>query len=323
MLQQTQVGTVIDYFNRFMERFPDIPALAAAKIDDVLKQWEGLGYYRRARQMHAAAQLIVEQHDGKFPGAFEQIHALPGIGRYTAGAIASIALEQRKPILEGNTIRLFSRLMVLDSDPRTGPNQKRLWEFSESVLPTKRVGDFNQALMDLGSMICKPGKPACLVCPVSQFCEARATGQQDVLPVSPDKKKYIVQDEAVVILQRDRKFFVRLCGPTQRWSGLWDFPRFILPSKIENPLRWLTEAAHAETGYRVKLSPWGQPIQHAVTKFKITLAIYQVDSISGRASTKKSEAAEWKWVTFSQLEALAMSSTGRKIVQRLAKTHAK
>ena len=166
MLQQTQVATVIDYFNRFVKRFPNIKRLAAASEADVLRLWEGLGYYRRARQLHAAAKTIVECHGGQFPTDITDVLALPGIGRYTAAAILSIAQDQRLPILEGNTIRLFARLLAMNSDPRTTENQKRLWEFSESLLPRKQVGDFNQSLMELGSEICTPRNPNCKICPL-------------------------------------------------------------------------------------------------------------------------------------------------------------
>ena len=322
MLQQTQVGTVIDYFNRFMTRFPDVVSLASANIDDVLKQWEGLGYYRRARQLQAAAKQIVESHGGRFPEEFDAIQALPGIGRYTAGAIASIALGHSKPILEGNTIRLFSRLTNLDSDPRTGSNQKRLWEFSESILSKKRPGDFNQALMDLGSMICKPKQPSCLVCPVAQFCDARSEGTQDHVPVAAPKKKFIQQNEAVVIVVRKKKFFVRLCGPEQRWAGLWDFPRFIVPPELAGLEQqvWLMESTKKETGYQVSIQEFGVPIQHAVTKYKISLSVFITDDVVGRAATKESDSPKWKWISFPELESLAMSSTGRKIVRRLQET---
>ena len=149
MLQQTQVATVIDYYLRFMKQFPTVKKLAAADEADVLKLWEGLGYYRRARQLHAAARLVVENHKGRFPETFDEVLALPGIGRYTAGAILSISKDEQLPILEGNTIRLFARLMEMKADPKTGPNQKALWEFSESLLPKKRCGDFNLSLIHI------------------------------------------------------------------------------------------------------------------------------------------------------------------------------
>ena len=166
MLQQTQVVTVIGYFERFLAAFPSIADLAAADEQQVLRLWEGLGYYRRARQLHAAARVIVAEHQGRFPRDPEQIRALPGIGRYTAGAIASIGWDAREPILEANTIRVFSRLLAYRGDPQKNAGQQRLWEFAAGVLPKKDTGLFNQALMELGSEICTPRGPLCDQCPV-------------------------------------------------------------------------------------------------------------------------------------------------------------
>jgi A/G-specific adenine glycosylase len=182
MLQQTQVATVIPYWERFLTRFPDVTTLAAADEREVLKLWEGLGYYRRARQLHAAAQLIVKEHDGRFPKAYEAVRALPGIGRYTAGAILSIGLDQRLPILEANTIRVLSRLTAYAGDPASTAGQKQLWAVAEAILPVKRCGAFNQALMELGSEVCTPRSPACDRCPAAALCEARERGLVEQIP---------------------------------------------------------------------------------------------------------------------------------------------
>ena len=181
MLQQTQVATVEPYYQRFLERFPTLQALAAAPQQQVLRLWEGLGYYRRARSLHAAAKEIVQHHDGRFPENPELVKSLPGIGRYTAGAILSIALDQRQPILEGNTIRLLSRLSGYTDDVTSGSGQKQLWAISEMLLPRKRVGTFNQALMELGALVCTPRQPKCESCPVMSLCQAYLKNQQDKL----------------------------------------------------------------------------------------------------------------------------------------------
>ena len=161
MLQQTQVATVIPYYVRFLQRFPDVEALAAAQEQELLRFWEGLGYYRRARQLHAAAQQILADHAGRMPTDFAAWRSLPGIGRYTAGAILSIALDQRLPILEANTVRLLARLAALEADPSSRHSQDRLWSLAESLVPPRRCGDFNQALMELGSTVCTPRR-SCL-----------------------------------------------------------------------------------------------------------------------------------------------------------------
>ena len=316
MLQQTQVATVIDYYLRFMKRFPNVRKLAAADQADVLKLWEGLGYYRRARQLHAAAIEIVQDRDGVFPETFEEVLSLPGIGPYTAGAILSISQDQRLPILEGNTIRLYARLLGLRSDPRTTANQKVLWEFAETILPRLRCGDFNQSLMELGNQICKPKQPLCDQCPIVSLCPTFVQGLQDVIPAKGKKVIYENLREAVVLLRRtirgQQKWLVRVCASDERWAGLWDFPRYKFDdaSKIET----LAQQLKAKTGLGATLVPHGRPIKHAVTRYRIELHCFEGTEISGRL---KKQTTETRWVTREQLNELPMSVTGRKIVERL------
>ena len=189
MLQQTQVATVRGYFERFMAAFPTIHSLARADEHDVLRLWEGLGYYRRARQMHQAARTIVAEHGGRFPRDAEAVRRLPGIGRYTAGAILSIAFDAREPILEANTIRLLARLLAYSGDPRSAAGSKRLWQMAEALLPRRNAGRFNQALMELGSEVCLPKSPKCDACPVAALCPTRAAGLQDRIP-APNKQRW-------------------------------------------------------------------------------------------------------------------------------------
>ena len=201
MLQQTQVATVIPYFQRFLADLPNIAALASADEATVLRLWEGLGYYRRARQMQAAARQIVDQHNAKFPIEFDAILALPGIGRYTAGAIASFAYDQRRPIVEANTQRLFARLLNEQRTLTASATQQVLWEFAEAILPRKNVGQFNQALMELGGQVCKPKNPDCSTCPVSQLCEARRAGTVDRVPRPKPKKEFEQREHALVCIR--------------------------------------------------------------------------------------------------------------------------
>ena len=190
MLQQTQVATVRDYFTRFMETFPTVHELAAADETDVLRAWEGLGYYRRARQLHAAAKQLVAEHAGEFPSDPAELQALPGIGRYTAGAIASIAFDKRAPILEANTIRLFSRLIAYRGNPHSTAGQRVLWQVAEEILPQKRVAHFNQALMELGSLVCTPVAPKCDECPLATVCAAKAAGLQQEIPIAEGAARF-------------------------------------------------------------------------------------------------------------------------------------
>ncbi|MEM7782328.1 MAG: A/G-specific adenine glycosylase [Planctomycetota bacterium] len=312
MLQQTQVKTVVGYYDRFIKRFPTVTDLADADQSEVLKLWEGLGYYRRARRMHAAAQKVVEDHDGKFPLSFDEVLALPGIGRYTAGAILSIAEDQSHPILEGNTIRLFARLMEMETDPRTSANQKLLWKFSESILPRHRVGDFNQALMELGSEVCHPKNPQCLICPVRSQCPTCIRGRQQQIPAASRKTKYESVREAVVIVESEKRYLIRKCLPGDWWAGLWDFPRFRLNdddlNKVRNGLKEMTglsvgDLTHVKT------------LKHAVTKYRITLDCYRGEA--GKLN-QPFDRSGFQWATLQQLQELPLSATGRKITDTLA-----
>ena len=309
MLQQTQVVTVIEYYKRFLKRFPDVGKLAAADELQVLKLWEGLGYYRRARQLHAAAKLVVQQHGSKFPTEFEEVLALPGIGRYTAGAILSISGDQRLPILEGNTIRVFSRLMLLDEDTTTRENQNELWAFSESLLPRKRTGDFNQALMELGSEICKRQNPLCSDCPIRLHCAARAHHRQAEIPRPKKPPKYEEVNEAVIVVQNKDRVLMRLCGEDERWAGLWDFPRFPVTSRAAE--RQLSNNLHEATGLKTVVENCERTIKHAVTRFRITLDCFRSTEIKGKLKRKTA----YQWVATKELADLPLSVTGRKVTK--------
>ena len=211
MLQQTQVATVVPYYHRFLAQFPDIRSLAAADEQEVLRLWEGLGYYRRARQLHAAAQRVATEHAGRFPASYDAVRSLPGIGRYTAGAILSIGRAARLPILEANTIRVLSRLFAFRGESASGAGQKHLWSLAELILPARDCGTFNQALMELGSEVCTPRGPACGRCPVAQFCQARALGLVDQIPLPAKRTTYEDVSEIAVVVRRGRRVLVRQC----------------------------------------------------------------------------------------------------------------
>ncbi len=309
MLQQTQVATVVPYFTRFLQAFPTITELADADESLVLRHWEGLGYYRRARQLHRAARVIVAEHDGRFPRDAQAIRSLPGIGRYTAGAIASIAWNGREPILEANTIRLFCRLLAYGGDPSQSASQRVLWDFSSSLLPRRNAGDFNQALMELGSEICTPRAPNCGQCPVRQLCPTRAAGLQDQIPRPKRKTQYEDICEAALVVRRGAKILLRRCGPDERWAGLWDFPRF--PVTIHHgsdlPAEMETKATEL-TGLCVRVGRKLAQIKHAVTRYRITLVCHEARCVRGRLRN-----GDLRWVTPEDLEHYPLSVTGRKI----------
>ena len=311
MLQQTQVETVRSYFERFIDRFPDISTLAEADESDVLRLWEGLGYYRRARQLHKAAKIIISDHHGKFPDEFEDVLALPGVGRYTAGAILSIAHGQRLPIVEANTIRLYSRLMAYPDDPRSARGQKLLWEFADTILPRKRVGDFNQATMELGAELCTPKEPRCLLCPVGSLCPTRQQGLQEQIPVPPQRTQYTPVNEIAVVVTRKKQILLRQCADDERWAGLWDFPRFVASGK--STAQSIRKNVQELTGIVVIPGSKLTTIKHGVTRYRITLDCFSAAHNGGRLKRN----AQCVWTSTDKLSDYALSVTGRKIAKLL------
>lgn len=314
MLQQTQVATVRDYFARFVAKFPDVHRLASASEPEVLRLWEGLGYYRRARQLHAAAKQIVAENCGQFPSDPTELQRLPGIGRYTAGAIASIAFGMRAPILEANTIRLFSRLIAFRGNSHSQSGQRPLWRAAEEILPQKQVAEFNQALMELGSLVCTPSEPECPKCPLSTLCAARAAGLQHEIPVAKPRKAYSEVREAAVIVRKNGSVLVRQCATDERWAGLWDFPRFAV--EAHGPLFVQDELAtkvESQTGITCAAGVHLKTMKHGITRYRITLDCYSADFIGGRVRSAKH--AVVKWLRIRELSLLPLSTTGRKIAQ--------
>lgn len=224
MLQQTQVATVIPYFHRFLSRFPTLADLAAAEEQEVLRHWQGLGYYSRARNLRSAAQMIVHELGGRMPSEPNELLKLPGVGRYTAGAVASIAFGRRAPILDGNVQRVLCRLDAITCDPRERQAQQRLWHRAGEILPRRRVGDFNSALMELGALVCTPRNPQCLLCPVRAHCEAFAAGLQEKIPAPKAAKPTpLVRRQTYCVRRADGQWLVEQRPSTGRWAGMWQF----------------------------------------------------------------------------------------------------
>jgi A/G-specific adenine glycosylase len=312
MLQQTQVATVIDYYHRFLLRFPQVTDLANAELQEVLKYWEGLGYYRRARQMHAAAKQIVELHQGVFPSTFEAVLSLPGIGRYTAGAICSFAYDQSQPILEANTQRLYCRLMKWSDDPKSGVSQKAMWRFAEEFLPQKNAGEVNQALMELGSLVCTPTNPKCAKCPLQEYCPTSAANLQAEIPRPPKPKDFEHLHEVAWVIWDQDKVLVRECLPGERWEGLWDFPRFALDAEEQFEEGRQTQL-QARFGLHVQAATLRMRIKHGVTKYKITLDCFDVQWKAGPQPT----IGNYRWLRFDQLHEVPLHSTARRIAKSI------
>ncbi len=328
MLQQTQVATVEAYFERFMVAFPTVGDLAAADESEVLRLWEGLGYYRRARQLHLAARQIASEHDGRFPDDGEAVRGLPGIGRYTAGAILSIAFDRREPILEANTVRLLSRLVAFRGNPHDAAGQKHLWQVAEEILPRKSVGEFNQALMELGSQLCTPRDPACDGCPLRMLCPTFAGGLQAVIPRAKVKPRIeAVRQAAVVVRRADRRVLLMQHGEGERWAGLWDFPRIELGDERGAALgRRIGDAMRDEFAVNVAPGEHLATMRHSVTRFRITLECYAAECVDGRKAGKvnggngRTVERRVRWCAAAEVEKLPLNTTGRKISRLLLTT---
>ncbi len=315
MLQQTQVATVIDYYHRFLKRFPDVESLAQAPQEDVLEHWSGLGYYRRARSLHAAAQQIVQDMDGQFPESVEAIQQLNGIGRYTAGAIASFAFDQAAPILEANTIRLFSRIMAIQESTNLSSVQNQLWQFAQEILPTgDGSGKLNQAVMELGSLICTPQNPDCQSCPIQKQCRAHELGLEGQIPLVLKKPKAEpLVHVGAVIQDRQGRLLLRQNDASQWWQGLWDLPWVEVAVrkslKLDASERHEIEQTFSQRlGIRVQVERQLASVRHAVTKYKVHYFCVHSNLAQG---TKLKAATNLRW--FSRDDLPPVSSRFKKI----------
>ncbi|MBX7074976.1 MAG: A/G-specific adenine glycosylase [Pirellulales bacterium] len=314
MLQQTQVVTVIPYYERFLATFPTVTDLAGADEQQVLRLWEGLGYYRRARQLHQAAKVIRDYHGGEFPNSYDAVLALPGVGRYTAGAVLSFAWDQRLPILEANTLRAVSRLLAYQSDPRGSEGQRLLWQAAEDWLPRRQAGRFNQALMELGSQVCLPRSPLCDKCPVATLCPTQKLNLQDSIPRPPRRPATQQVREAMVVVRRRGQVLLVRRGATARWAGMWDFPRFEIsgPSPDEIELRRSLDALTDVDADRFKPLT---TLQHGVTRFRITLDCFSAQYKAAAPLSRPEEIVERRWVSPSALDDYPLSVTARRLAR--------
>ena len=289
MLQQTQVTTVIPYFERFLQRFPDVASLAAAPVDDVLALWAGLGYYARARNLHRCAQAVVNEHGGEFPRDIDAMQAMPGIGRSTAGAILSQAHGDRHAILDGNVRRVLSRHAAVEGWPGAPAVQKKLWKVSESLLPQTRMADYTQAIMDLGASLCSTRKPACAICPLTQDCGARIAGLTAQIPGAKPKPKQERPERVtqVLLIENGRgELLLERRPPAGIWGGLWCPP--LLDEGLD-PATACRERYALEPGPAQALPP----LHHAFSHFDLELRPLRLRA--GPASTLR-ETAELAWI---------------------------
>lgn len=316
MLQQTRVDTVIDYFNLWMQTFPDIETLANSSEQEVLKQWEGLGYYSRARNIHKTAKILLNEYASQIPADPEKLQKLPGIGRYTAAAITSMAFGLDQAALDGNIRRVLSRVFDVSLPIRTPEAEKFFWELAEQNLPTGQAGDYNQALMDLGASICLPTKPKCLLCPVQKYCLAFKRGVQEQRPVMPEKKPtphYIV---TAAILQRNQMVLLAQRPAKGLLGGLWEFPGGKLEAG-ETLAAALEREIMEELGSKIAVGEHFGEYQHAYTHFRITLHAFLCSLVAGEPQAL--EASQITWVRLDQLSDYPMGKVDRMIAAQLNK----
>ncbi|MGD9985018.1 MAG: A/G-specific adenine glycosylase, partial [Porticoccaceae bacterium] len=312
MLQQTQVGTVIPYFERFVAAFPDVAALAAAPIDSVLHHWTGLGYYARARNLHRTARMLTEQYGGQFPIALDELTALPGIGRSTAGAIVAIAFGQRAAILDGNVKRVLARHGAIAGWPGQADVARQLWEIAERLTPTERVADYTQAIMDLGATLCTRTRPACDRCPVRTDCRARGEGAPEQYPGRQSKAATPIRETLFLILRNPTgEVLLEQRPPTGIWGGLWSFPECAPATDIE---------IHCDAlGYRALDWQAGLPRRHLFSHYRLDYTPVEV-AVAPRFAVADGDTR--RWVLPAAPGALGLPAPAKKLLAELADTSA-
>jgi A/G-specific adenine glycosylase len=315
MLQQTRVEAVIPYFERWMERFPSIDDLAAASEQEVLSVWEGLGYYSRARNLHKAARIVMEEYGGKLPSDLQVLRRLPGFGRYTVGAIASMAFGQDAATLDANLRRVFSRVFNMAQPADSTAGEDILWELAETHLPKGQAGDYNQALMDLGATICVSKKPRCLLCPLQEICLANQLGLQEQRPVLKIKAEIPHYTVTAAVIQKNGKVLLAKRPSKGLLGGMWEFPG----GKVERDETLedcLTREIREELDAMIRV---GEPFgiyKHAYTHFRITLHAFFCKLIEGEP--KAIEAVELAWVNPGELQHYPMGKVDRQIARKLS-----
>lgn len=300
MLQQTTVGFVVPYYRRFVRAFPSVRALASARLDDVLAAWSGLGYYRRARHLHQAARVVVAQHGSRFPRLLEEALALPGIGRYTAGAILSIAYSLPLPVVDGNVARVLSRLLLVRTG-RSAAGRRRLWSAAAALVAAKSAtpGDLNQALMELGATVCLPRRPACVRCPVARRCAARAAGLEASIPSPPRRRRPVEVRSAVALVSRGRRFLLVRRRDESLMQGLWELPA--------------ARPGGPADGLLLELEKPVATVRHAITYRRLRIDVHPARLLSEPVRGR------YRWVAPEDLRRVPTSSIVRKVFAAVSK----
>lgn len=322
MLQQTQMERGVSYFQRWIERFPDVFAVAEADEQEIMKYWEGLGYYSRARNLHKTARLLVDEYDGIIPGEYKELLRFPGIGEYTASAVASIGFNKDYPVKDANVERVYARLFDLDTPIKAKETVKRVKNIAHTLLPEGKARDFNQALMDFGALVCMPKNPQCESCVLRSFCMAYVRETVGLRPVVSKKEKQIVVEMVSGILVCNEAIYIQQRLEKDVWGGLWEFPggRIEAGEKREEGLR---REFFEETEIEVEVGDKLLEVVHYYTKYKVILHCYgcRLKNSSGALPVPVLHAAQqYRWVSVGEMENYAFSAGHRKIIDQLLKT---
>lgn len=314
MAQQTRLETMLPYYERWMKRFPTARVLAAASEQEVLALWEGLGYYSRARNLHRAAQLVVEQHDGRLPADVAALRRLPGIGPYSAGAIASLAFGLDEAAVDGNAMRVLSRVFNVDQPVDTSSGKARIWALAREHLPTGRAADYNQALMDLGASLCAPQNPDCEKCPIRSHCAARRLGIQAKRPVRKAAREAPLRRFAAAVIRRRGRVLIRQRPARGLLAGMWEFPSVELRGRAR-PQAALRGALEEALGIPLELGEHMDDFQHTYSHFRAQLQVYDA-RVAEKGARVRADAAT-RWVPVPNLEDYPMGKLDRQIATRL------
>jgi A/G-specific adenine glycosylase len=319
MAQQTRLSTVVDYYVRWMQRFPSVHALAEADLQDILKMWEGLGYYARARNLHRAARVVVTEYGGELPRTRRELLELPGIGEYTAGAILSLAYGQREPILDGNVKRVFSRLADLDDNIDDRSTVKRLWQMAQALVdaaPDGLAGAVNEGLMELGATLCTPSSPRCLLCPVQPHCLAAKHGTQAERPVRAKRKATPHFDVTAGVIWEAEPFASRLLIAQRplhgMLGGLWEFPGGKRETEDDSLEACLRREIREELAVDIEVLKPVTVVRHAYTHFRITLHAFHARHLRGDPTPL--ECDDWRWIGLDDLPTMPFPVTDQKII---------
>jgi A/G-specific adenine glycosylase len=313
MLQQTQVTTVIPYFHRFLKNFPTLHKLALADEQAVLRLWEGLGYYRRARDLCRAAKLLGENRYQTIPDDPQFVRSLPGFGLYTTNAVLSQAYDRRVPILEANSRRVLCRLFAIAESPQESVVRNLLWQHAQRLLPRKSVGEFNQALMELGALVCTPAKPSCAACPLKQYCQAKLHNRQNEIPLRVKSAGASAVEEVAVIVHKNDRLLLVQRPDEGRWAKMWEFPHH--PREPEESADGAARRLLTALGMEADLLGELATIRHTVTRFRITMVCVRVSH--RRGSLRAGLYPNAAWIRAEQLHDYPLSTPQRRLAQRL------